>query len=84
MRIHKTLWPDRQDKRQVRYETFMNASSKPVRDRFHGCGTLASKEALGRQIEPTTIPFLWIAVIQKNSRAGAMFRRSTKISKRPC
>ena len=47
MGIHKTLWPDRQDKRQVTYETFKNASSKPVRDRFHGCGTLTSKEALG-------------------------------------
>ena len=44
---HKALWPNRQDKRLPTYGTFKNAGSKPARDRFHGCGTLTSKEALG-------------------------------------
>ena len=43
---HKTLLPNRQDKRLLSYETFKNASSKPVRGRFHGCATLTSKETL--------------------------------------
>ena len=37
---------------------FQNSGSKPVRGRFHGCGTLISKEVLGPSIEPTTIPLL--------------------------
>ena len=44
---YKTLWPNYQDKRLLAHETFKNAGSKPVRGKFHGCGTLTSKEALG-------------------------------------
>ena len=40
----KTLWPNRQGKRLLTSGTFKNTGSKPVRDRFHGCGTLTSKE----------------------------------------
>ena len=34
-------------KRLLVHGTFKNAGSKPVRGRFHGCGTLTWKEALG-------------------------------------
>ena len=44
---HKTLWPNRQDRRLLTHGTFKNASLKQVRGRLHGCGTLTSKEALG-------------------------------------
>ena len=89
---HKTLWLDRQDKQLLTHGTFKNACSKPVRGRFHGCGilagsnsargkfhgygTLTSKKVLDKSIELTTIPLLWIAVIQTNSGAGAMSKRS--------
>ena len=43
---HKNLWPNCQDK-QLTHVTFKNAGSKPLRGRFHGCGTLTLKEALG-------------------------------------
>ena len=42
--IQKTLWPDRQDKRLLIPRTFKNAGSKPVRSRFHDCGTFASSK----------------------------------------
>ena len=44
---HKTLWPNRQDKRLPTHGAFKNAGSKPARGRFYGCGTLTLKEALG-------------------------------------
>ena len=44
---HKTQWPNRQDRPLLTYGTFKNAGSKPVRGRFHGCGTLTSKVVLG-------------------------------------
>ena len=44
---HKTLWPNCQDRPLLTHGTFKNAGSKPVRGRFHGCGTLTSKVVLG-------------------------------------
>ena len=41
IRIHKTLWPNRQDKRLLSYKTFKNAGSKPARSK-----TFASKRGL--------------------------------------
>ena len=38
--IHKTLWPNCQNKWLIPHGTFKNAGSKPVRGRFRGCGTL--------------------------------------------
>ena len=43
---HKNLWPNCQDK-QLTHAIFKYAGSKAVRGRFHGCGTLTLKEALG-------------------------------------
>ena len=40
--FHKTLEPNRQDMALSTHENFKNTGSKPVRDRFHGCGILAS------------------------------------------
>ena len=43
------LWPNRQDKRLLIRGTLKNASSKPVRGKSHGCGTLTgSKPVRGR------------------------------------
>ena len=44
---HKTLWPTCQNKQLLTHGIFKNAGLKPVRGRFHGCGTLTSKDALG-------------------------------------
>ena len=43
---HKTLWPNRQDQLLLTHGNFENAGWKPVRGRFHGCGTLTLKEVL--------------------------------------
>ena len=67
---HKTLWPDPQEERLLTHGTFKNTGSKPVRGKFHVCVTLTSEEALGTQIEPTTIPLLWIPMVQRNSRSA--------------
>ena len=37
---------NRQYKRLLTHRTSKDIRPKPVRDRFHGCGTLALKEAL--------------------------------------
>ena len=49
---HKTLRHNRRDKRLLMHGTFKNAGSKPVRCRFHGCGTLAGSKPVSMAVEP--------------------------------
>ena len=80
---HQNLWPNRQGKqllttgsKAVR-DRFHGcgtlANSKPVRGRFHGFGTLTSKEALNRTYQYTSFVE---CCDSSNSGAGTLFRWS--------
>ena len=45
--VFTKLYGDRQEKQLLTHRTFKNVGSKPLRGRFHGCGTLTLKDSLG-------------------------------------
>ena len=66
---------------RIKHETLsmLTYHSNPVRSRnFNSPQSLMFRDwpALALQKEPTSIPLLWVTVIQTNIRAGAMFPKS--------
>ena len=51
------LWRIRQGKLLLTHGIFENAGWKPVRGRFHGCGTLTFKEVLIHKYNLPLYPF---------------------------